>query len=255
MKTTEKVPSKVKNSFIYFQIGLIATMVVVLFILELNFETKPLKKIVYVPTGIEETFIPTDFKINYEPKNEVVQKTVLKPVTPRAVDKLEVKPNEVEIITKTEINTENTTSSTNTEANHTETKTENTNTGTSTDSGLRSVYSIEQYPMFAACQGVAKSEQKKCFDEQLFKAVLKNLEYPSNDLENGKQGVVFLEFIISSSGQIVDVSAVTNARSTEEMKKNAIKALKKVPKIIPAKQGDNSVAIKYALPVSFKISK
>ena len=43
MKTNVEFPKKVKNSFIYFQIGLIATMLTVLIVLEFNFESQPKK--------------------------------------------------------------------------------------------------------------------------------------------------------------------------------------------------------------------
>ena len=43
MKTNVDFPKRAKNSFIYFQVGLIATMLVVLFILEFNFENKKYK--------------------------------------------------------------------------------------------------------------------------------------------------------------------------------------------------------------------
>ena len=52
MKANVDFPKRVKNSFIYFQVGLIATMLVVLFILEFNFKdvSKPFS---HVPdTGI-----------------------------------------------------------------------------------------------------------------------------------------------------------------------------------------------------------
>lgn len=43
MKTNVDFPKRAKNSFIYFQVGLIATMLVVLFILEFSFENKNYK--------------------------------------------------------------------------------------------------------------------------------------------------------------------------------------------------------------------
>jgi len=49
MKANVDFPKRSKNSFIYFQVGLIATMLVVLFILEFNFEDKKYKA-KYIPT-------------------------------------------------------------------------------------------------------------------------------------------------------------------------------------------------------------
>ena len=59
MKANVDFPKRVKNSFIYFQVGLIATMLVVLFILEFNFKDGS-KSTGYVPPieiSSEPTFV------------------------------------------------------------------------------------------------------------------------------------------------------------------------------------------------------
>jgi TonB family protein len=115
------------------------------------------------------------------------------------------------------------------------------------------VFSVEQLPMFEACKGLSRSEQKACFDEQLSKAIVKHLTYPESDLEDGKQGVAQVEFVIDEKGTITSVKALDNKRATIEMQKAAEKAVKRIPKLIPAKQGDKAVKIKYSIPVVFKI--
>lgn len=62
-----------------------------------------------------------------------------------------------------------------------------------------------------------------------------------------------VEFIIDENGTITNVVALNNKRATSEMQKAAEKAVKRIPKLIPAKQGDKSVRIKYSIPVVFKI--
>jgi protein TonB len=107
--------------------------------------------------------------------------------------------------------------------------------------------------MFPACKGLPRDEQMKCFEEQMAKAVAKNAVYPDKDLEKGKQGVALISFIIDENGKIIDVKAIDNKRATPEMQKAAEKAVQKVSKLTPAKQGGNPVRIKYSIPVSFKI--
>lgn len=256
MSTDNKASSKVKNSFIYFQIGLIVSMVIVLIILELKIESKPFQKAVYNLGPGVENFSPTEFNIQRPQSEKVVEKEVQKPVVQKVIDKVVVKPNVEKVDSKVVDASESTTESTNATNTDTTTKTEgetNNETSTANNNLPRNTFSIEEFPEFEACKGVAKSQQKTCFDEQLAKAVFKNLEYPALDASNNKEGVVFLEFVISNTGEITNVSAVPNGRSTELMKKNAIKALKQVPRIKPAKQGTQNVAVKYSLPVTFKI--
>ena len=62
-----------------------------------------------------------------------------------------------------------------------------------------------------------------------------------------------LEFVIDEKGAITSVRALDNKRATIEMQKAAEKAVQKVSKLTPAKQGGNPVRIKYSIPVSFKI--
>ncbi len=257
MKASEKVPSKLKNSFIYFQIGLIATMVIVLIILELNIENKPQEKALFGnPIDLSDPYTPSDFDVKANPKEVIVKKILQKTQTQKVSDKIEVKPDDVKIVRDTKLADEGIEANTDVKETSASNNNNNANSPNPSDNNLvKNIFSIENFPQFEACKGVSKSQQKQCFDEQLFKAVLKNLEYPSVDVANNKEGTVFLEFIISNTGQITNVSAVSNNRSTELMKINAIKALQKVPRMKPAQQGSENVAVKYALPLSFKITK
>ena len=126
-------------------------------------------------------------------------------------------------------------------------------TGKGTNPEPPSIFTVEQLPMFQACKGLSRAEQKACFDEQLAKAIVKHLVYPEDDLEEGKQGVAQVEFIIDENGAITNVVALNNKRATSDMQKAAEKAVKRIPKLIPAKQGDKPVRIKYSIPVVFKI--
>jgi hypothetical protein len=67
MKANVDFPKRAKNSFIYFQVGLITTMLIVLFILEFNFKNIS-KSVTYVPP-IEINSEPT-FVYNPAPDNQ-----------------------------------------------------------------------------------------------------------------------------------------------------------------------------------------
>lgn len=249
MKPNVDFPRKVKNSFIYFQLGLIATMLVVLFVLEFDFETSK-SKIVSNSPEVFEINEPT----NYVVISEVKPSAPIKIITPVSVFKNVFKsvtvevPKEIEEVDEVRKETSDGTNNTSIETPSTE--------GNANESVIEkpTIFSVESLPMFPACKGISRAEQKACFDEQLAKFIMKHVVYPEGDLENGKQGVAQVEFVIDERGTITNVMALNNKRATLEMQKAAEKAIKKLPKLIPARHGDKAVRIKYTIPVGFKIN-
>lgn len=251
MKANVDFPKRAKNSFIYFQVGLIATMLVVLFILEFNFENKKYKA-KYIPTNE----ISQEVAFVYNPAPITKAQTAIKPLVvnvPKVAHTFKVTkegPKKEDDNTKMSIQDNSVQNQNNINSNPVEYPAHSDKVENSSD---YSPFSVEQLPMFPACKGLSRAEQKTCFDEQLAKVIVKHLVYPEEDLEYGKQGVAQVEFIIDENGTITNVVALNNKRATSEMQKAAEKAVKRVPKLIPAKQGDKSVRIKYSIPVVFKI--
>lgn len=253
MKANANLKSRTKNSMIYFQLGLIGTMLVVLFVLEYQFKDSEKK----VPTiSLNETFdepVNTNYTIIERKVVEVKPVKVVKPVVkiPKDLTKIEVKKNE-EVIEKTEVKTQD-------EPIAKEGKETAKNVVTDPNAGKKetpvnpTIFNVERLPMFPECAGLSRAEQKACFDEQLLKAVMRNLSYPEEDLENGKQGTALIEFVIDENGNITNVKALDNKRATATMQKAAEKAVKRLPKLIPAKMGEDNVRIKYSIPISFRI--
>ena len=249
MKPNVDFPKKAKNSFIYFQLGLIATMVVVLFVLEFDFKTSK-SKIVSNSAEVFEINEPTNYVIISEAKSTVPMKTISSVSVFKNVFKsvtVEV-PKEIEAVAEVRKETSDGPNYMTMEMPSSESNANELVIGKPT------MFTVESLPMFPACKGLSRAEQKACFDEQLAKFIMKHLVYPENDLENGKQGVAQVEFFIDENGAITNVMALNNKRATLEMQKAAEKAIKKLPKLIPAKHGDKSVKIKYTIPVGFKIN-
>ena len=248
MKPNVDFPKKAKNSFIFFQIGLIATMLVVLFVLEFNFELKPKKAVVPETITTIDISVPTNFKIipkmnpiaenkpNAQPKFTNQFKETTKEVPKDKVKPVDNTPKDLDTNAPKEPVSENPIKEV-----------------PSTKPETPTVLNVEELPMFPDCRGLSRSEQLKCFEEQMSKAVAKNAEYPEIDRENGKQGRALISFIIDENGKIIDVKALDNKNATPEMKIAAEKAVRKVSKLTPAKQGGKPVRIKYVIPVSFRL--
>lgn len=249
MKPNVDFPKRAKNSFIFFQLGLIAAMLVVLFVLEFNFELKPKYA---TADEIPPTFtltVPTDFRVIPQSKP-----LADKPVVTAPKFKDQIKSTTKDVPKQKEIPSE--TAAPVASENPTQPAAENQPNNNFPAAPVETtVFNVEQLPMFPACKGLDRDDQMKCFEEQMSKAVAANAVYPEGDLEGGKQGVALISFIIDETGKIVDVKALDNKRATKDMQKAAELAVKKVAKLIPAKQGGKPVRIKYSIPVTFKIQQ
>lgn len=251
MRKDANLKSVKKSSMLYFQLGLIATMVIVLFVLEFQFKNslKVQKTFTFTPT---DDVFNTNYTIIEHVKTTVKQDKVLKPVSKLKTDftKVKIENNNV-VIEEPKLQSND---------NYI---IEDTNNGNITSNENKSVskpineeitiFNVTQLPLFPECVGVAEENQKDCFDEQMMKAIVRNLKYPSKELEEGKQGTALIEFIIDENGKIVNVNPLNNNRATKGMQDAAVKAVNKLPKLIPAKYGNENVKVKYTVPISFQI--
>ena len=82
--------------------------------------------------------------------------------------------------------------------------------------------------------------------------VQQNVRFPQIALENGIQGRVTLTFVIERDGSLTNIQVLqTPDRSLSE---EAIRVLSKSPKWTPGKQRNQTVRVKYTLPVDFRVA-
>lgn len=86
---------------------------------------------------------------------------------------------------------------------------------------------------------------------ELMKFIREHLKYPVVAQENGTQGRVICQFVVGRDGR---VSHVTLLRSLDPYcDKEAIRVIMAMPKWIPGKQNGKAVAVKYTVPIVFKL--
>ena len=88
-------------------------------------------------------------------------------------------------------------------------------------------------------------------DAALLQDVANNLQYPAMAQENGTQGKVVLQFVVTKNGSIGEVKVVRSL--SPECDQAAVKAVKKLKKFNPGRQNGNAVNVWYTLPVTFKL--
>ena len=85
----------------------------------------------------------------------------------------------------------------------------------------------------------------------LMKFVVDNINYPPDALENGIEGTVILQFVVTAMG---DVSRIVVVRKADPLlDTEAVRVVSLMPRWRPGKQDGNPVAVYFALPVIFNI--
>lgn len=88
--------------------------------------------------------------------------------------------------------------------------------------------------------------------QKLFKYLSRNISFPSEAIKMGLEGQVLVTFIVEKDGSIKDVQIAKGIGwgCDEE----AVRVIKRMPNWNPGKQAGRAIAVKYTIPVKFKIS-
>ena len=78
-----------------------------------------------------------------------------------------------------------------------------------------------------------------------------NVKYPVVAQENGVSGRVTVAFVVERDGSITDVQVVRSVDPA--LDKEAVRAVKSMPKWIPGKQNGQAVRVKFNVPVLFRL--
>ncbi|MCH1453353.1 MAG: energy transducer TonB [Flavobacteriaceae bacterium] len=109
---------------------------------------------------------------------------------------------------------------------------------------------IEDVPVFPGCERVAKSKRRECFQDKINIHIRKNFRYPEIAQEMGIQGRVYVNFIISRDGSIIDIRMRGPDKNLE---KEAERIISKLPKMIPGKQRGRPVRVPFSIPITFRL--
>uniref|UniRef100_UPI004048F3BC energy transducer TonB n=2 Tax=Flavobacterium sp. TaxID=239 RepID=UPI004048F3BC len=113
------------------------------------------------------------------------------------------------------------------------------------------VDALDSKPTFEKCKNLSKAEQQVCFNEQMKKFLTQNLRYPDRLASARKTGSVVVEFIISSDGTIKDIKTQTKSIHPD-FDKEAMRVVSKLPKMIPGKSKGKSVDVRFKIPITFQ---
>jgi protein TonB len=112
---------------------------------------------------------------------------------------------------------------------------------------------VEVIPVFPGCEGITdRQESIRCLTQKLHAFIGRKFDTEIASRENlkGRQRI-FCTFTINANGNIVNVQA--RAKSSR-LVQEAQRVLGKVPGLTPAKQGLDNVAVDFSIPIVFEVN-
>lgn len=87
----------------------------------------------------------------------------------------------------------------------------------------------------------------------MYKWLNDHINYPAVAAEEGVQGKVIVQFIVSKTGSIEDVKAIRGPHKALEAE--AVRVVKSMPAWNPGRNNGQAVKVTYVLPVTFRLQK
>ena len=111
---------------------------------------------------------------------------------------------------------------------------------------------VESVPIFPGCEDAKTNEEKKlCFQQQILRFVGNNFKFPEMARQMGIQGKVYVNFVIEKNGSISNVEVVRGVDPL--LDDEAVRVVKKLPKVTPAKQRGKPVRMSFTLPINARL--
>jgi TonB family protein len=112
---------------------------------------------------------------------------------------------------------------------------------------------VEQMPRFKGCegQGLEEEDLNKCAQRKLLEYIYYNLRYPHNSRDNGIGGQAKLQFVVTKSGDVQDITVLNGLSS--DIKRECLRIVYNMPKWIPGTQDGKPVDVIFTLPINFRI--
>ncbi len=89
-------------------------------------------------------------------------------------------------------------------------------------------------------------------EKALLNFVAKNTIYPEPAIENDIQGRVFIRFVVSKTGKIINATVLRSVHPL--LDKEALRVVNSMPQWKPGYQNSKAVNVWYTIPITFKLS-
>ncbi len=118
---------------------------------------------------------------------------------------------------------------------------------------------VEQMPRFPGCEtndpGVPDADKQKCANEKMLHYLYSQLRYPAEARENGIEGMVVVQYMVTKSGLIDDISVIRDiGGGCDEAVRFIIENMNHTEHFwMPGIHKEGAVDVLFTLPVKFKL--
>lgn len=111
---------------------------------------------------------------------------------------------------------------------------------------------VEEMPTYKSLLHIKDKDKRKSETElEMLTNINSKIKYPVMARQTGVQGKVYIQFIVNTSGDITNVTVLRSVHP--ELDAEAVRVVKSLPKMIPGKQLDKPVNVRYTIPIDYKI--
>ncbi|MFT5436114.1 MAG: protein TonB [Ulvibacter sp.] len=120
------------------------------------------------------------------------------------------------------------------------------------DDQPRNLENVEFVPVFPGCESFKTNKEKiSCMSSKIGSFIQKKFRTDQfNNLEGNKIQRVYVQFKINKKGEITNVVSRAN---NLELETEGNRVIRKLPRMIPGRQGDVNVDVVYMVPILFKV--
>ncbi|MDX5404704.1 MAG: energy transducer TonB [Bacteroidota bacterium] len=114
------------------------------------------------------------------------------------------------------------------------------------------VFDVANKPIFPGCEDeMGEDARLACMNLKMREFINKEATYPEVARTLRTQEKIYVSFVIGTDGEVQDVKI---ARGTDEsLKSEAMRVIRKLPKMKPAMQAGRKVPVTLTIPVDFKL--
>lgn len=90
-------------------------------------------------------------------------------------------------------------------------------------------------------------------ENALFDHIRQTIKYPEKCREANIEGCTSVIFVVTSKGKVKDVK-VRESSGNKKLDKEAVRVIRKMPQLIPAKLNNEDVSVMLTVPVKFRLN-
>tara|TARA_R100000306_G_scaffold5939_7_gene8326 strand:+ start:22897 stop:23760 length:864 start_codon:yes stop_codon:yes gene_type:complete len=237
------------NSSLFFQLGLIVSMLLVFLVAESSIGSTTLKQ---VPDN--DFYLPEPAFVSYRLEKPVIDLPKPKePIKQQPERKtLTTIQNELKVVKNTVTDVAETSTASTETLTAKVPKVSNVNKPETSKKHYSNT--VEKAPIFPGCESFSTNKQRvECMSKKVNAFISRNFDAEkfSGAIDQGEIQRIDVQFKINTSGRVSEIVARSQFKPLE---KEAIRVINKLPLITPGKQGNRKVDVIYNVPIIFKMA-